>query len=149
MSARDALLATWFLKARKKSAAVVPLHPAPREIASKLRVQRRDVGGDVMSELGFGFEVWSGGNVSLDITIGAFNQFVLNSAVLSFRDPSETRSLGEMRSFMAAAIDAFDPEHAVVTSTELLTRRKAQKPWQVGWLTYDRGGEVMEHRVDE
>ena len=149
LSSRDPALATWFMKSRKKPAAAVPLHPGPQAVASHLKVNRRDVGRDVMAELGFSLAAWNGSDVSLDVTIGAVSPFVLNSAVLSFRgaSPTSRRAPGDWRDLIDAAIDAFDPEHAVVTSTDLLTRKKAPKPWHVGWLTYDLGGEVMEHLV--
>ncbi len=143
--ARDEL-AAWFLTARKKSAARVPLGLDPPEVASRLRVNRRDVGGDVITELGFSLAVWNGAEASLHVTIGAFSPYVSNSVVLAFeaaaaRDPADCRPLLE------AAIDAFDPEHAVVTSHELLTRTKAKEAWEVGWLTYGRGGRVVEHAI--
>ena len=116
-------------------------------MASKLKVNRRDVGGDVISELGFSLAVWNGAEASLDITIGAFSPYILNSAVLSFRDAAATRSPIDCRPLMDAAIDAFDPEQAVVTSNELLMRTNAKEPWDAGWLTYSRGGEVVEHAI--
>jgi hypothetical protein len=35
-------------------------------VASSLTVNRRDVGGDVISELGFSLAVWNGAEASLD-----------------------------------------------------------------------------------
>ncbi len=138
--------ATWFLTARKKSAALVPVGLDPHEVASRLRVNRRDVGGDVITELGFSLAIWNGANASLRVTIGAFSPYVSNSAVLAF-DASAARNPSDCRPLLEAAIDAFDPEHAVVTSHELLKRTKAKEVWEVGWLTYGRGGQVVEHLI--
>ena len=48
-------LSEWFLKGRTKASARTALEIDVAVIASKLKVNRRDVGGEVISELGFSF----------------------------------------------------------------------------------------------
>jgi hypothetical protein len=138
------VLAKWFLKARSKRAAFAPIEIEPGSIAAALKVNRRDVGGEVVPELGFSLGLWNGRTASLSLTAGAFSPYVRNSVVLAFED-GEWANRDLLRKVLSAAIEAFDPDHGVVTSSEKLARVQVEHAWQAGWLTYARDGQVVEH----
>jgi hypothetical protein len=146
LSQTDPAFSRWFLKAKRKSEATAPLLADPAEIASRLTVNRRDTDKVVMPELGFGIAAWNGDEYSLSAKLGAYSPRILNSVVISGGDHG-TISQHAWREAFEAAIQHFDPEHAVVTTHELLDRANAVHPWEVGWLTYQRGQPVREHSV--
>ncbi len=140
---------TWYSKARSRSAALQsPLVLDPTTVASKLKVNGRDTDGQPIPELGFDFSAWNGRNVSFSVSIGAYSQHVGNSAVLDIADDDEL-SRDVLRELLEEMIRAFEPEHAVITSDEHLARSGVTKPWEAGWLTYERGGSVQVHDFGE
>lgn len=142
----DARLATWYLKARSKATANVRVMPTTTEVASRLRVNRRDVDRQVIPELGFSIDLWNGGGCSLSIHAGSFSQRTGNSAVLSAQvEPASALNLLFWREVLDASIAAFDPDHAVVTSYSIMTRYAPAPVWQNGWLTYVRGRALREN----
>ena len=147
VSCSEPEMARWFLKGRTRAAAVVPLGLSPAEIAPKLRVNRRDVGGSVINELGFGCRIWNGIDTSFAATIGAFSAAVSNSAVLSLSKPLQARKREYWRDLLDAFIEEFDPDHAVVTDFDVLRSANAQEPWQAGLFTFERGGAPMVHQI--
>jgi hypothetical protein len=140
----DPLLVAWFLKGKSRLSAGVPLETTSAGIALRLEVNRRDVGGDLIAELGFSLGAWNGSDISLAATLGAFSPYVQNAVVLSFDGTLPTKTTREWRYLLDGAVEAFAPDHAVVTSAELLASAKAVRPWEAGLLTYDRGGDVKE-----
>lgn len=130
----EAIFARWFLKARTKSAGGIPVIPDANEVATKLKVNRRDVGGDVISELGFSLGLWNGRTASLSATVGACSPHVRNSVVLAFDERAQIDKQ-VLRKVLCAAIEAFEPDHGVVTSSKLLTSAGSVDPWETGWLT--------------
>ena len=147
VSREDPAMTTWYKKARSKAAANTPVGTDPASIASNFRVNRRDVDNEVIPDLGFSFSAWNGESIGLSAAIGAFSPYVLNSVVLSCAPGSATKSPSQWRRILEAAVAAFQPEHAVVTSHELLTRVGADHPWEAGWLTYQPNRGVQEHDV--
>lgn len=142
-AAVDASLAAWFLKGRSKAAAATPVAVEPASLASRLEAARRDVGADVMSEVGFGLGLWNGKDVSLAATVGAVSPFVRNSVVLS--SDGTLQALGEpaLRRLLEVAVETLDPEHAAVTSAGLLQAAGAEDPWEAGLFTFTRGRGVL------
>lgn len=143
-SSGDAL-ATWYLKGRSRELAKTPVAPTALQLAAFLKTNRRDDNGEVMSELGFSLGLWNGGHVSLQATIGAFSPHVQNSVVLSYDRKSFDLDRSICRAALEAAVQAFDPDKAVVTSTEYLETVGVTEPSEAGMLTYRRGGKVEEH----
>ena len=139
----DAVLSRWFLKARSRKKAGTPIEPRAEAIAAMLRVNRRDFGGEAMPELGFSLGLWNGRSASMSVIAGAISVGVPNSIVLTFEE-SEPLDRDLLRKVLSAAIESFDPDHGVVTSSETLAGAKAEDPWQRGWLTYARGGPMVE-----
>ena len=135
-------LSKWYVKARSAASARTPLATDTTSVANELKANRRDIGGDVMSELGFNIGVWNGDSASLAATIGAYSSSIQNSVVLSIEDEQPPLRREDWRDLLRAAINAFNPEHAVVTSNERLKHTGATNPWEAGWLMYQRGGEI-------
>jgi hypothetical protein len=145
LGARNALFSKWFSKGRSKAAAGTPIVMDASGLAGNLKVNRRDVGGDVMPELGFTLGIWNGDGVSMQATAGAYNPYVRNSVVLSFDTVEDRLTKADWKVVLEAVIGAFDPEHAVVTSADYMTRHQPSNPWDAGWFTYSRGVGVREH----
>ena len=138
-------LSEWFLKGRTKASARTALEIDVAAIASKLKVNRRDVGGEVISELGFSLGLWNGRNASLAVTMGAYSQHIRNSAVLSFMDAPAHFDSMDWKRLLDAFVRELDPDQAVVTTSDFLAQRGAANPWEAGWFTYFRGGSTQEH----
>ena len=102
------------------------------------------MGARVIGLPGFLWRVECSG-VSLSATLGAYSSYVRIAVVLSFDPPSVSKSPTEWREILDAAIRAFDPDHAVVKSNELLAVKAAGQAWDAGWLIYERGSEVQGH----
>lgn len=136
-------LSTWFKKGRLKKEALTRQILGLGDIRDALTVNRRDIGGGVLSDLGFSLGLWNGNNVALSITIGSVSPFVRNSVVLSIEGRGNAPTRGEWGELLRSAISAFDPEYGVVTSSEDLVRFHATDPWDVGLFVYDRDGGVQ------
>jgi hypothetical protein len=119
LAAQDAALSRWYrlLASRKE-----PLRELPRDVDGLLPllgVNRADIGGEVMVELGFDFCAWNGWKAglpaSLEVFCGAFSPVVGNFAVVSF-DSEASPTLDLLQGILRAAVAAFDPEDGVVVS---------------------------------
>lgn len=140
----DASLETWFLKGSTRAAATTRLEIDQSEIVRRLRVNRRDDNGQQIPDLGYSLSVWNGAGVSLQASLGKYSPSVLNSVVLKFERSAATLDPVAWKRLLNAAIEAFNPEHGVVTDNVILTEADAKFPWEKGWLTYSLGGEVQE-----
>jgi hypothetical protein len=121
-STADGVLSEWFHTERThRAASQVRIDSTPEGVEPYLRVNRRDLDREVMPELGFSFDVWNGRDVSFRVTVGAYSPHVGNAAVLSFQGPIQLGD-ADWRKLLDAAIEAFDPEHGVVTSLAELAR---------------------------
>src|SRR5262249_51996272 len=116
----DESLSEWFLKRERRGEADALLRLASEDIATALTVNLRDIGGEIIAELGFSLGVWNR-HASLSATLGAFSPFIENSVVLS-HDKLSHEEIDHWRGLMDIAIAAFEPEHSVVTSMEILRR---------------------------
>jgi hypothetical protein len=119
LAAQDAALSRWYkpLASRKER-----LRELPHDVdglLSLLEVNRRDIGREVIVELGFYFFAWNGWKAdmpaSLSVGCGAFSPFGSNNAVVSF-DPEASPTLDLLQGILRAAVTAFDPEDGVVVS---------------------------------
>ena len=145
IASKNKSLSTWLLKGRTKAQGRTELPLDPVSIGRALAVNRRDLGGEPIPEVGFNLSIWNGADVSLAATIGSFDSYVRNSVVLSFGDDKDRLAEADWRSLLGAAITAFDPEHGVVTSSQHLARASAKNAWDAGWFTYERGEGIREH----
>jgi hypothetical protein len=101
-----------------------------------LEVNRRDIGGEVMVELGFYFSAWNGWKAdmpaSLSFGCGAFGPVCAkcpNCAVVSF-DPEASPTLDLLQEILRAAVTAFDPEDGVVVSKATRSADPSLRIWQ-------------------
>ncbi len=105
----------WLKKAMSRNAAKREL-PTDREgIAPLLRTNKRDVGGEVMRELGFSYSGWAplegGASVSFSATVGGFSDWNGNNFTLNFDAESVPKDLPDM---LSAAVEAFNPDEGRV-----------------------------------
>jgi hypothetical protein len=122
-------LPQWYKKARSRKA---PLVAIPKDVAGLeplLRQNRRDIGSEVIPDLGFNFSAWAGPEdkmgVSLSATCGAYNPLITNSVVLSFssfKEPLPQSSLDFLQEILRAMVSIFDSEDAVLNSSENLSK---------------------------
>lgn len=136
----------WFLKARSRKAAMMPLELTIEAIGERLKTNSQDTDGTPIQELGFNLNVWNGSDAnpaSLVITCGVFSSFVKNSAVLYLPPqppPTDAHSCETFRALLEKCVKAWDPDDALVTSTQFLNRKGGGMPWVTGgWATYRRG----------
>lgn len=142
-------LTHWFWKLKSRKEAAVPLELSIAGIEEGLKTNNRDSNGTAIRELGFSMGAWNGNDAkpaSLGITCGASSNFVKNSVVLDLPPqppPTEAQSFEVLRVLLEKTIIAWDPDDAVVTSTDFLDRRGGGMPWIVGgWISYHRGGNI-------
>ena len=70
---------------------------------------------------------------------------VLNNVVVIFGSLATTPTQEQQEAILEAMIRLLDPDHAVATSHEVLDRAGVERPWEAGWLTYQRGGDLHYH----
>jgi hypothetical protein len=149
IAGRYDFLATWFMKARSRDLALAtPISLDTATVADRLQVSRRDVGGEVISEIGCGIELWNGSGVSFSAYVGSTSPYVGNSVVLSFTEMPEGLLESDWTRLLELMILAFDPENAVVTSDAILERTGADEPWDAGLWSYKRGESVRKHSLE-
>jgi hypothetical protein len=124
LAAQGAVLSRWY---RLLASPKAPLRELPRDVDGLLpllEVNRLDIGGEVIVDLGFYFSAWNGWNAdlpaSLSVGCGAFNSAVGNRAVVCF-DSEASPTLDLLREILRVAVTAFDPEDGVVVSDATLS----------------------------
>lgn len=142
----DPVVSSWFFTARRKSEADKPLLTDLVTISQALEVSRKDIGREVMTDLGFSLGVWNGGALSLSVRMGSDNPSIQNSVVISCHDSHPGLSAQAARDVLDRAIAIFQPERGAVTTTTLLNQVSAKHPWEAGWLVYQRGRGIREDR---
>ena len=136
--------ARWYNQARSRAAALrSPVAIDAATIASKLGNHRDDDRRPV-PDLGFRFSAWNGKDASISVSIGAYTPYVGNRVVLDV-DGDGGLSEDSYRAILEEMVRVFDPDHAVVTSHEILARSGATKPWEAGLFTYARGAGIRQH----
>ncbi len=127
LSKIDEALGSWFRRGVSKAAAKTPVELDAESLGKLLAqgVNRRDVGGDAIEELGFSIGLWNRARpaVGLSATVGAHPSFqgVLNSFVLDF-PPPEAEALRIYEPSLAEAI------FNAVVEGDLDDSRFAQRP---------------------
>ncbi len=140
--------ATWYGKGVSRSLALrTPMKLDAASLVGNLRANRRDGDRMPIPDLGYSFGAWNGGDVSLSATIGSWNEHVGNAVVLNLGADTGIGRDSYQR-VMEAAVRAFDPDHAVVTSHGLMSRAGATRPWEAGLFTYSRGGRIERHSFE-
>jgi hypothetical protein len=115
----DTELFQWFKKVSRAKAPLVALAVDASSIGPMLKSNRRDIGGEVMHELGFSFSAWNGRKNGLTVefamTCGAYSPVICNVAVVTFNSDGAL-SIDLVQNVLRAAIAAFDPDDGVVRS---------------------------------
>lgn len=134
-------LQTWFLKAKsEKQAKASRIDKSASAIESLLQTNDRDTDGEPIPDLGFSFSVWNGdrvGSVSLDVHCGAYSKFAGNYALLKF----SARTIADedrvrFESLLKIFVSVWEPDNAIVSSTEDLAGAPGKKPWdKSSWFT--------------
>jgi hypothetical protein len=127
--ARDGIgLSQWYKKAKSRKAPLVLLPKDAEGLEPLLSVHLRDLDGEVVADLGFSFAAWTGPEAkavgSLSVECGAYCSVVgmiSNAVVVSF-EPSPSPTMEFLQEILRAAVSAFDPEDAVVNSSERLSQ---------------------------
>jgi hypothetical protein len=101
-----------------------------------------------MPALGFRLALWNDAGASLSVTIGADSEWVKNAVALSYGG-AESISSAVWKGVLRALIDTMAPEHAGVATETSLSHNPQAFAWQVGWITYERGGEIVERSSPE
>jgi hypothetical protein len=119
LASLDIGLAQWFKKVSTAKASLVALPNDAEAIEPMLKSNRRDIGGDVMHELGFSFSAWTGvtSGITADIamTCGAYSPVIRNVSVVTFNS-DVAPSIDLIQNVLLAAIAAFDPDEGAVRS---------------------------------
>jgi hypothetical protein len=137
----NSALAEWFPKGRSAKTTKSPVPSNAKGILPFLKTNNRDTNGSAIAELGFSLNLWNGSSSSLSITCGAFSPAIRNSVVVSLPPLAEIKSgdLENMRLVFEATIDVWDPDQAVVTSSQLMSQKGGGMPWQTkGWFNYSK-----------
>lgn len=137
--------ATWYSKGASRASALrSPMGLDATSLVSSLKPNRRDADRQPIPDLGYSLGAWNGGDVSFSATIGSWSEHVGNAVVLNLGAEKE---IGQdlYQRIMEAVVRAFDPDHAVVTSHEHISRVGATRPWEAGLFTYHRGGRIERH----
>jgi hypothetical protein len=114
-------------------------------LEQQLRPHYTDIPKKPVPDLGFSLGLWNGDEKAIagfHITCGAYNKFVGNAFVLNLprqEPPSDAASLEWFHALVRKAVDAFDPEVAVATSTELNARGSGTVREHEAWIKYRRG----------
>lgn len=137
LSEQSCVPARWFKKSKSRSAALREELPTTGEgIAPLLKTNKRDIGGEVIRELGFSFAGWApledGGSAAFAATIGSYSAVVGNHFVLTFETGTEPGGLPDI---LSAAAEAFGPDEGrisvmggagVPTSLDLYSYKKSR-----------------------
>ncbi len=113
-------------------------------------VNRRDLDGRALPELGYQFGAWSHGPVDLSLIVQCGGSprtpaGITNSVVISIPDLETENSPGvpwdALEDAMRTVIQCWDPEWATCTTQAVARSQLALEPPVFGWLTYLRGRE--------
>lgn len=136
----------WYLKGLSRKRAQVPIGTTPETLENLLKTNKRDTDGSTIRELGFNLNIWNGSReepAAFSVTCGSFSNFVVNSAVLYLppqAPPIDTGTQERLQSLLMKLVHAWEPDDAVVTSSEFIERCGGGVPSEVGgWISYNRG----------
>lgn len=138
----------WSLKKSRKSKPTRALEVNEVEVARHLDANRKDIGNSTFAELGFRIALWNDLGASLSITIGSQNPHVRNAVALSY-DGGVRISESDWKDVLQVLVDTMKPEHAGVATERSLADNPQKFAWHVGWLSYERHGEIVQHARPE
>lgn len=140
----DPTLERWFLKANRKKDAIIAADITTEGVDALLKTNKKDTTGEPITELGFSLGIWNGESASLSATVGAFSPYVGNSVVLSYNGDSPA-SAAVWRTLIERAVEAFDPDTAVVTNHDYVASHGDGAHDEAGgWFRYRRGTPIVE-----
>lgn len=96
---------------------------------------RRDIGGDVIDELGYSLALWNGGDregvSGLSINCGLYSTIgrLSNAVVLDLPHRFDIASKDKVRDLMQAFAEAWEPDWAIVTSQSARDQQSAHSPY--------------------
>jgi hypothetical protein len=135
-------MAQWFPKGKTaKLSTKAPVPVTPLGVLPFLKTNNRDTDGSAISELGFDLNLWNGSSISLSISCGSFSPVVGNYVVLNLPAADEVgaEKLAALRPLLEAIVTVWEPDHAVLTSPQLITKNGGGMPWETrGWLEYHK-----------
>ena len=142
------LLSTWYRKGRSKAAASrqqVDVSPAALESLLDSGRSRTDVGGEVITELGFSASLWNknADDVSFSILCGATpgTSSIKNNFLLKLPTPSEVSAEvydpAIAHRILMSVVEVWQPQWATFTSHALREQQNAEANRPVaGWQTF-------------
>jgi hypothetical protein len=145
----DPLFVRWYQTGRGLNVAKIPIEITIDSIGSRLSEQFTDIPKKSMPELGYSFDVWNGNeeiSARFRVTCGAYSSVIGNSAVLSLprqEPPCDQPAIRRFHALLSAAVEAWDPEVAVATSSELNARGSGTVVENPAWIKYRRGSGVI------
>ena len=144
--AADAALANWLLEGLGISGAFRRADISARGIESLLQTTHQEfVSFHPALEVGFSLGLWNGLHASFHATIGATSRRISN-ATLNFLPEEAPSDPPTWRKLMAAAVQAFEPDTAIVARRSHVSRDRDGFPYAAGgWFTYRRGEPIVEH----
>lgn len=101
----------------------------------ELGSNRKDIGGEVIDELGFRLAVWNGGKdmsaVSLSMKCGMYSTVagLSNAVVLKLPQQFDVCSKEKIRDLLRAFAQAWEPDWAIITSQSARSRQADHSPY--------------------
>jgi hypothetical protein len=143
----DEGLSCWLKKGMSRKKANARIELTVTGVSASMRTNNRDVDNLPINELGYNFNAWNGKNADVAIHIAAYDSSTPNSLVLD-SDPVLSESI--WRQLCELAIQIFDPDDVVVTSSTHIASRGGAGPVEAGgWFTYRRGNPLQQHPFNQ
>jgi hypothetical protein len=141
------LLSTWVERGGSRATASTAVGIDPETLTQRLSNgrNRKDVGGEVIEELGFRFGFWNGKDASVGIggTVGLYagNPAVRNAVNLKLgtldSGTADLSQIGRARAITRAFVDAWEPDSVSWMSRSMFEVHPVEAGVPpVGWLTY-------------
>jgi len=113
-----------------------PIELKPEAIGALMSVNKKDIGGAPIPELGFYFGAWNGDSqdtISLLVHCGCYAPRVGNNALLSFgwKDADSCVSPELLRDLLDIFVEVWEPDRAVVFTGAELRNAPGKLPWEV------------------
>jgi len=154
--AEDPVFARWSRKSYSRKAPKAPIEITVETIERQLKEQFTDIPKRPMPELGFSLGIWNGNNeasAGFSVTCGAYSKIVSNAVVLNLprqEPPRDAASFERFHALLKNAVEAFEPDVAVATSSELNARGSGTVRENEAWIKYRRDqGTVFRTALDK
>jgi hypothetical protein len=144
----------WHRLARtKKKALESRIGLSVEEVQKALTTHRGDIDKKPIPELGYIAGLWNGrddAGMRLFVTCGCYSERVSNAVVLDLPKKHNNPDLFDpnlLLSLLVDIVDAFDPDDAVVTSSEYTQEHVEEwRASKCGWFVYRRGEDIVENK---